>query len=113
MKKDSALQLADLIALYTTGDEEAKNVVEHLVLHMSIAIGNVVSLLDPEKVYLNGELFRSLPDCVTAIQTELNRKSGQYVPVSLSTLGKKWSSSGRDRFGTPAFLPGSATAAAF
>ncbi|MPM25532.1 hypothetical protein SDC9_72028 [bioreactor metagenome] len=58
------------------------------MLHMSIAIGNVVSLLDPEKVYLNGELFRSLPDCVTAIQTELNRKSGQYVPVSLSTLGK-------------------------
>lgn len=87
MKKDPALQLADLIALYKTGDEEAKNLVEHLVLHMSIAIGNVVSLLDPEKVYLNGKLFRSLPECVTAIETELNRKSGHNVPVSLSTLG--------------------------
>lgn len=87
-KNDPALQLADLIALYTTGDEDATKVVDHLVLHMSIAIGNVISLLDPEKIYLNGEFFRSLPDCVTAIQTELNRKSGQYVPVSLSTLGK-------------------------
>lgn len=86
IKKEPSLQLADLIALYKSGDEEAKSVVDHLVLHMSIAISNVVSLLDPEKVYLNGELFRSLPECVTAIQTELNKKTGQYVPVSLSTL---------------------------
>ena len=55
---------------------------------MSIAISNVISLFDPEKVYLNGELFRALPECVTAIQTELNRQSEQIVPVSLSTLGE-------------------------
>ncbi|PTQ85745.1 putative NBD/HSP70 family sugar kinase [Trichococcus patagoniensis] len=88
LKKDSALQLEDLIALYKNGDEEAKSVVEHLVQHLSIAISNLVSLLDPEKIYLNGELFRALPECVNAIQTELDEMSTQNVPVTLSTLGK-------------------------
>lgn len=88
LKNDSSLHLTDLIALYKTGDEDAKNVVGHLVLHMGIAISNVVSLFDPEKVYLNGDLFRALPECVTEIQTELNRTSGHNIPVSLSSLGK-------------------------
>lgn len=87
-KGDVSLKLEDLIALYRKQDEDALAIIQTFTDHMSIAISNVVSFLDPEKIYLNGQLFREIPEIVPAIREQLDQMHTIKVPLVLSTLGE-------------------------
>ena len=87
-KGDASLKLEDLIALYHKNDLDTVDIIQTFTDHMSIAISNVVAFLDPEKIYLNGQLFREIPEMVPAIREQLDQMHTIKVPLALSSLGE-------------------------
>lgn len=87
-KNDPTLKLEDLIALYHKKDEDALAIIEAFTYHICIAISNIAALIDPETIYLNGKIFREIPELAPSIHEQLDRIFSSSISISLSSLGE-------------------------
>ncbi|OXL82314.1 hypothetical protein BCV73_03880 [Paenibacillus sp. SSG-1] len=93
-KKVSGKSLADdessvqaLFRAYAQGDPQSVQTVSHFVTHLSIGIANMVSLLNPEKVILGGELAGYLEPVLAEIRSTVDRMTPIRTTVETSQMG--------------------------
>lgn len=78
----------DLFARYVAHDEEAISIVQPFLLHLSAAIANVVSLLNPQAVILGGGVAQSMDGVLGPIREWVSRATPIAVDIRLSELGE-------------------------
>lgn len=80
--------LEELLDKFTHKDNNAVKIIEDFILEASLAISNIVSLLNPEKVILGGEVS----EVFGMIADKIGEKVKQYTPihttVELASLGE-------------------------
>lgn len=81
----------DVIAAYDTHDAIALKVVNNAVIHWAMAISNLISIFNPEKIILGGGVFGPAVRFIPAIQDEMIKWaqpiSAQQVSIEQSLLG--------------------------
>jgi glucokinase len=81
----------DVFAAYATGDAIAKGVLDAAIVYWGMAVANIVSLLNPEKIILGGGVFGPAQQFIPAIREEALKWaqpiSMQQVSIASSTLG--------------------------
>jgi glucokinase len=78
---------SELFSEYKRGNKEVENIVEDFVLHLSTAIANVVSLLNPEKVVIGGGVSGSLDIVLEQIRGWVVKLTPIPTEVELACLG--------------------------
>jgi len=63
----------DVLALYGTGDEICKRVIEDAIEYWGMACANLVSIFNPEKIIFGGGLFGPARSLLPAIKREAER----------------------------------------
>lgn len=79
---------AVLFARYVADDEEAIRIVQPFLLHLSAAIANVISLLNPEAVILGGGVSQSMHTILDTIRTAVSHATPITATIRLSDLGE-------------------------
>jgi glucokinase len=77
----------ELFKEYALGNEAAISIVEEFVMETSIAIANIVSLLNPEKVIIGGGVSESLHIVLEEIKKRVDQFTPLKTEVELAKLG--------------------------
>ncbi|KIL40908.1 hypothetical protein SD70_10835 [Gordoniibacillus kamchatkensis] len=78
-----------LFAEARRGAEASSRVVNRFVNHLSLGIANIVSLLNPEKVIIGGEVSRFMQPVVEQIQSTVSAITPIRTAIGLSGLGEE------------------------
>lgn len=73
----------DILSLFNKGDEICKRVIEEAVEYWSMAVANLVSIFNPEKIIFGGGLFGPASSLLPRIKVEATRWA---QPVSIRQL---------------------------
>ena len=72
------------------GNESARVLVKKSFLVLGVAVANIISLLDPERIVFNGGIVQGAPELLLSTVEEVARKIHPHPPqIELSTLGDK------------------------
>lgn len=72
------------------GDQQARALVEKSFVILGVAVANVVSVVDPERIVFNGGIVQGAPELLLSTVEEVVRKIHPNPPqIELSTLGDK------------------------
>lgn len=77
----------DLLAAAAAGEDVATMVVEELLDHIAMAIVDVVAVIDPERVILDGGVGRALAPFVDPIAARVARRVPDGPELRISSLG--------------------------
>lgn len=83
-----AVRAEHVFEAVVTGDETARKVLERAIDYLSVAVANVVNLLDPEVVIIGGGVSRSGEFLIDAIHSRIEGVTTQNPPLVLSVLGE-------------------------
>jgi len=92
-KKIERISALDLFTAFEAGDLLAAEVIEHSIEFWGMAVANLVSLFNPEKIILGGGVFGPAVKLIPAIMKEAVRWA---QPVSISQMTLEASSLGGD-----------------
>jgi glucokinase-like ROK family protein len=85
------LQAVDVLRAAEKGDETAVAVVNEIASYLSIAVGNIINLFNPERIVLGGPVAHESPLLVETVRREVVRHALAYplsvVEVVRSSLG--------------------------
>lgn len=77
----------ELLSGYPYTDKDRENeIVNDFILELSIAISNIVSLLNPEKVIIGGGVSESLSDILEAVKTKVDALTPIKTRIELAGL---------------------------
>lgn len=76
-----------LFQSYGRGDEHAVATVERFIKHLSIGIANMVSLLNPEKVIIGGEVSAYLRPMLDKLQAKVDQITPIQTIVETAVIG--------------------------
>lgn len=93
-KPARALSAADVFDAMRDGEEWAKQIVEETADLLSIAIGNITALLDPEVIVLGGGVAQSSDILLPMIEQRLQGATPYMPLIRASELGKEASIKG-------------------
>lgn len=68
----------EILTSYRSDDENAAQIIERFIEAISVAISNIVSLLNPAKVVIGGGVSLSMPPLLD----EIRRRVSEYTPIS-------------------------------
>ncbi|HKP31802.1 MAG TPA: ROK family protein [Chitinophagaceae bacterium] len=81
----------DIFEAYEADDADAKRVIDHAIVYWGMAIANLVSLFNPQKIILGGGVFGPAVKFISAIREEATKWaqpiSMQLVQIESSRLG--------------------------
>ncbi len=77
----------ELFKLYSKGSSEAVPIIKDFVIDLSVAIANVISLLNPEFVIIGGGVSDSMDVVIDEIQDTVAKITPTQTKVRLATLG--------------------------
>ena len=77
----------DLFKAYSSGDEHASAIIRDFLTDLSIAIANMVSLLNPEKVVIGGGVSESMGMLVDEIREMVHSLTPIKTKIDIATLG--------------------------
>lgn len=87
------LNASEIFAAYENGDAVAQEVFDHCVQFWGMAIANLVSLFNPQKIILGGGVFGPAVKLIPSIRTEATKwaqpVSMKQVVIEASALGSK------------------------
>lgn len=69
----------DLFKNYYREDEKAINIIDDFILHLSVTIANVTSLLNPKVIVIGGGVSESMEGLIDSI----NQKVSEFTPVPI------------------------------
>lgn len=78
---------SEIFSNYKNGNKEVVDIVENFVLHLSTAISNVVSLLNPQKVVIGGGVSQSLDVVIEQIRKNVSNLTPIPTDIELACLG--------------------------
>ncbi|MFC5448526.1 ROK family transcriptional regulator [Paenibacillus aestuarii] len=84
---ESETSVQALFQAYEKGEERAVVVVKRFIQHLSIGISNMVSLLNPEKVIIGGEVAAYLPAVLADIQFNVNKMTPIRTTIETAAVG--------------------------
>ncbi len=91
LKHQQNISAHDVIAAYDVNDAVAMKVIDNAIVHWAMAIANLISIFNPEKIILGGGVFGPAVRFIPAIQREMMKWaqpiSAQQVSVEQSLLG--------------------------
>lgn len=93
-KPDKPLTAADVFTALREGEDWAQEIVEETADMLSIAIGNIIALLDPELIVLGGGVAQSSDILLPMIKTRLKGATPYMPRIIASELGKEASIKG-------------------
>ena len=73
---------------YRKGEEQAAETLRQFVNYLSLGIANMVSLLNPEKVIIGGELRTYLPDLLPEIRRLVEKITPIRTQIELTQVGE-------------------------
>lgn len=71
------------------GNEIALTIVENFIIHLSVALSNVISTLNPQKIVIGGGVSESLSIIMDDIVTQIEQICRFPVSIELSSLGNR------------------------
>lgn len=77
----------ELFQQYKQGVPSAVKVIHDLIMHVSIAIANICTLLNPEKIVIGGGVSDSFPVIIEEIKKQVTRFTPLYSEIELAQLG--------------------------
>lgn len=83
--KQANLTAHDVFAAYEHGDQIADAVFNQCIIYWGMAVGNLVSLFNPQKIVLGGGIFGPAKQFIPQIYNEA-KKWGQPISMGLFTL---------------------------
>lgn len=83
------LTLTDLKNDFYSKNKVATQLIQQFASFVAIGINNVIASFGPEKVYINSNLVRQIPDILSLIQSEMVSSFNQNIPIEQSQLGEK------------------------
>jgi len=84
---DHETSVQALFQAYEQGEERAAAVVKRFIRHLSIGISNMVSLLNPEKVIIGGEVSVCLSPVLADIQGNINKMTPIRTTIETAAVG--------------------------
>ncbi|NGQ95959.1 ROK family transcriptional regulator [Brevibacillus sp. SYP-B805] len=78
---------AELFRQYQHGNPQAVAVIDQFILDVSIAIANICSLLNPEKVVLGGGVSESMHQILDKVTDNIKKFTPNHPKVELARLG--------------------------
>jgi glucokinase len=92
-KSPEALTARDLFEAYAQGDPIAREVIRQAIARWGMAVANLVSLFDPQKIILGGGVFGPATGLIPDIKAEAGKwaqpVSMQHVTIEGSALGDR------------------------
>ncbi|NOU98695.1 ROK family transcriptional regulator [Paenibacillus planticolens] len=77
----------ELFQLSLSGDQRASAIVDEFIIHLSTAISNIVSLMNPEKVIIGGEISELLGPFLDLIKKKVANSTPIETKIELALLG--------------------------
>ena len=91
VKADDEINIQDIFNAYKLGDMAAMELLENAVVLWGLAIANLISMFNPEKIILGGSLFAPAAQFIPKIRSEAFKwaqpVSIQDTEILLSALG--------------------------
>jgi len=85
---NSAMSAKEIFQSAASGDNKANEIIDNAIDYLSIAIVNLISIINPEKIILTGSISRSLDVYINRIKENINRHTftRNRADIVISTL---------------------------